>query len=662
MSGPTHRLAEAVQVLRTRTREGALPRQLVTRQLGNLARELLRRYPADPELWRAFENLRDADFALPPELILPSGDEAEVLQQVWSMTGAQKTDVAKLVLELPQPSVAPKEALALLELLLAVPSEEARVRVLVDHPAMHTDTHRHLAWNFRACLAFNRSFGPFQPEGWAQWLDDEAAQSLAPRWEGRLLRMGACQLNKEAQIAGLVPLCDGRVLGNWGLATWRRPALRELSPKLSEWMDRAAALDRSHLPPLPPMEKACLDVEEADAQGEVALGTQILLELLRTFPDDPGLRVLGRERARLLMDPALLAHVEGQAEGGLETIEPVLPALDVLARTSPAPPADVIERVRALGATGTPKDAEDLNLLEALGDHERATLACLDQGDPEALAQAARIVSRGKIRAELSAQVEAALRDGLPPDEEALAQSDTLRRRALWLASLLPAGPERHAWALRLDAASLGATVEASEIAPVEAATEDPHAPANRIAAAEDLLAEGHADGAAAIAIALVRRPDWNDLLPNFLRLVQALFRGNDVPLSLVEAIGRHIRSEGLVASPLLEMFRGDARAAHPILGVLHSISQDDGCAPMVRLQCLQAWLNVWRATATLPADDLIRPFMRRDGELLILACAMVAGHPAPVATAATFLAQYPPLEHPPSVWAQALLDMQAGP
>ena len=94
------------------------------------------------------------------------------------------------------------------------------------------------------------------------------------------------------------------------------------------------------------------------------------------------------------------------------------------------------------------------------------------------------------------------------------------------------------------------------------------------------------------------------------------------------------------------------------MLDVLYGIGKDDGVSDALRFDCLRAWLHVWRVTDTVPADELIRPFMRKDGGLLALAAATLAQVSDPPQVASDFLDSYPALEHLPSTWARHMLDM----
>jgi hypothetical protein len=272
--------------------------------------------------------------------------------------------------------------------------------------------------------------------------------------------------------------------------------------------------------------------------------------------------------------------------------------------------------------------------------------------------QAARIAAgSGDVGRE---QVREAILNRVPTDELKLGEDESARALVLCLLELLDDDNDRFVWSLRLAASSTAQPRSVQLEGEAVEDSDDPHTPANRLAAAEDLLAEGLIDGAAAIAASLLKHPTGPQLISRFAGLIQDLFRSAQVPLSLIEVVGRHIHTGGALALDLLAVFIDDPRAAHPILDVLHSIGRDRECPEVLRLNCLQAWLGVWQATDTLPADDLIRPFMRRDPHLLLLARGQLAGHPDPVAFAAQFLEKYPPLEHPPSTWVAALFELES--
>ena len=551
----------------------------------------------------------------------------------------------------------PRLARAVIEILLRVDGESDRVRLLLQSMAPFESKERLARWQLAAYLRFGH---PVNDGDLDAWLESEVS-GLRGIEAARLWRLLAVsRLNKSDSVghAWLTSSCGGYHLHHWEAALRRRPALAGESGEIQAFLRRATSVAGPDAPGITSMEQALIAVEDADKAGHYEVGTGALLTLLERFPMSRDLREAARQRAILLMDAGLAARLETEFDISCDV---ELPVFDELERSPTSEPVEVnqwCERLERLGTDGHCESDEDRRFLESAGALERAIDAWIALGSTQGLIEASRLAQHAQ--GSIQERVRNTLISHLDADEEELREDTAASSLAASLVSLLSPGPERRDWCVRLLAAD---ALPRTSLAPSEEPddrSEDPHSPSNRIAAGEDLLAEGHVDGAASIASSLLGKIEDLSVGDRYLAFVRTIFRQSDVPLAFKESVGRHIRSRGMFARGLLELFATDPRAAHPMLEVLHNIGKDGEVSDEFRFHCLRAWLRVWRVTDTVPADTFIRPFMRRDGGLLVLAAASIAGLSDPLAIASEFLRTYPSLEHPPSTWARQLLDLGA--
>jgi hypothetical protein len=650
--GPAHELATLAHRLRERIDQGGLAPHMVRRQLRGLGLELLRRYPTDVELWKGFEALRTAGFQPPSGGVIPSGGEHEVLERVWAMSDAEVSACVVGLLELPDPAKDMGRSRAVIELLLRVGSEEKRVELLRNALAARESAHTIRRWQVLETLRSEEGLGI--PDDAASWAPLQSMPLEGVEGARVLRSMAATHLKRLTSKSSdwLVPCCGSHMLMNWEATLRRRPATRSELRSVGDLLDQAKTLARSDSVGYTPLERTLLHAEEEDRKGNYDSATESLLGALSRFPSAPELRAVLIARAQLLLDGELAALLEADFGCASADITPHGGALRLNRGTEKVVPQDWCERIDRLGVEGSCVDDDDRFFLEQAGSIARATQSWLDVGSSCALIEASRIASQHSE--DMKEPVIETLLAHVTADEFELKAHETQRELASWLATLLEEGSARRDWRVRLAAA--GVTFSSETLTP-PSDSDDPHSPVNRLSAGEDLLAEGHMDGASAIAASLMGKVDWSELLERFFRFLRDIFRSVDVPLALIEVVGRQIR-QGPLAGGLLTLFGSDPRAAHPMLDVLYAIGKDSAVSEALRTKCLRAWIGVWRATDTVPADGLIRPFMRQDGGLLVLASALASGAADPVGVAARFLQAYPPLEHPPSTWGRCMLDM----
>jgi hypothetical protein len=650
--GPAHELAVLAHRLRERIDQGGLAPHMVRRQLRGLGLELLRRYPTDVELWKGFETLRTAGFQPPTGGAIPSGGEHEVLERVWAMSEAEVAACVAGLLELPDPGKDIGRSRAVIEVLLRAGSEEKRVELLREALSARESAETMSRWRVLETLRSEEESDV--PEDISTW-SPLKGMPLEGVEGARVLRtMAVHHLQRMASdaLSWLVPCCGSHMLMNWEASLRRRPATRSELRVVGDLLDQAKTLAGLDAVAYTPLERTLLEAEEADRKGNYESATESLLGALARFPSSPELRAVLMARTQLLLDGELAARLEADFGCVSVNITPHAGSLRLNTRAEETVPFGWCERIERLGVDGSCLDDDDRFFLEQAGSIARATRSWLNVGSPDALVEASRIAS---CQSEgLKEPVIATLLAQVAPDERELEVSDTQRELAAWLVTLLDEGSDRRDWRVRLAVAGAMFSPE-TLCAPTD--SDDPHSPANRLSAGEDLLAEGHMDGASAIAASLMGKVDWPELLERFFRFLRDIFRSVDVPLALIEVVGRQIR-QGPLAEGLLALFGSDPRAAHPILDVLYAIGKDPQVPEARRTKCLCAWIGVWRVTDTVPADGLIRPFMRQDGGLLVLASALASGSTDPVGVAARFLETYPSLEHPPSTWGRCMLDM----
>lgn len=514
----------------------------------------------------------------------------ETARVLGRWSAEDRAERARDLVNLPDPKAAPELAWATLELLLRVPGEEERALELIAR--MHK---ANLDASRLALAEFRRGSGD-----WGQRLATlRTTKGALP--EG--LRRAASSVLRSANVPWLVPFADDTAIANVALAVRRRPALAREHERIFDWLDQAK--------PAPFVAEA----EAADQAGDTERGTTLLIAALDAhgWPGDRE-AVLAARRA-LLLD---------------EVPRPW--RFPLPAPTPPAPPhGGWAKQLR-----GEPEPA----LLEHLGDRKRAAEAYLSAG---------RVADALRFRDVLDdARLVAALGKGIPDDERTIAANP---QPALSIYALLAPGPERDMLALRLAAAgqALGPVM-----APIEAAaSEDPHHPENRLAAASDLLAAGRVDPAGNILAALVRKAD-EGAPPRLWTVAAQALEAEEPSPDLVHAATRALHA-------LVPALRDNPSAAFTLHEPLLQHAQDPSRGDAERLAALEAWLNIWRATETPPDPASLESLRHSEPELLAVAAARLAEAPSPSATMATFLAAHPTFETTPDAFSEGLLALSLG-
>lgn len=531
------------------------------------------------------------------------------------------------------------------------------------------------------------------------------------------LRLAAAAVIAHAGAHGsswMTPVLGGRRVANVSLALARRPALADdLAPAL-RWLQQAERLSPGRAEG--GAEGLVSAADEADRGGRFQEGT---IRLLRALERSGGREDLGEAvfaRGLALLDAGLLDRA-GEALGGSEGIDRGLDpdgerAAILTARAwrpapnpaiRPVPPAggweEVLPRLAARpdvaegGALVSTGDAagdapdeegpreheaeadasgwsrEDLALLEAAGSVGRAARGWLARGEAPALLHAARL-AQALNDAERGSLVDA-LRTAACADEEVLARDATGRAVATQLLALAPDASDAPLWELRLRAAAAGAGGDAPVGGTDASGTEeplaadasppaaDPHSPSSRLAAAADLLAAGNLEAAGAILGALIRKLDAPELRERVVDLAMEILRQDDPPTAFVGQAARALVASGPVPAALVARLVRDPGAAYALHDSLRRAAQSDSpLGDLRRVELLEAWLGIWRATRTPPALDATRALMRHAPHLLALAAFRAAGASDPVTEAVTFVARHPPKKVTAERWADALVAL----
>ncbi|MGM0574756.1 MAG: hypothetical protein ACQEXJ_07625 [Myxococcota bacterium] len=615
------------------------------------------------------ERLATGGFDPPHPTTLPEGTPMEVWTALTGRTDADRAALATSIVDPPDPAEDPDLATRTLELLLLVPAEHDRAARLLERLAPRADADQVALWRFRLAAAEIPDTARDDAEAWEALLASlRELDGRRPDLSAVGLRVAAAGLLSAKDAHGadwLAPVLDGRRVVNRAAALGRRPALREALAPAIEWLERA-----DHLAPSAadePVETALSEVEALDTSGRLEEGTEHLLEILARSGDRPDLARAAGARAALLLAPSLAAQAVAH---GAEAEAPDTEALRALARrplpspevTPPtAPETRWTARARSLGsAPAPPEDTEALAFLEAAGSIARAARGWLGRGTDEGLLQAWRLAD--DLSGDDRAALVAALTDRVPDDELVLAGDEAGHRLGRALRTLLPEGAALTWQTVRLRVSRTGPDEGTSSPANGTAQDpDDPHSPANRLAAAGELWTADRPDAAGAIVASLLRRLEDPEVTPHLLRLALRLLALESPPEGIVPAAERAILAGGPVGEALLERLARAPLAAHPLHAALHRAALDRRRSDALRVRLLEAWLGIWRATNTPPEPSSLTDLMHADAALAPLAAARLASRRDPVADAAAFLAEHPPLETPPSTWADSLLALCRG-
>lgn len=671
MYSPSAELAAAVQ----RMRDADVGRAEAARRLRGFGLELLRRFPADEELFIGFSKLRDNGFVPPRALELPAGGADEVRLSLESYSADELSALAATLLNLPEPSADPEGAARVLELLILVPAEHARARSLIARAEGHVPAGR------LRLAELSLALGEGDPDLEALLEPLRGLADEAPRELGTALRLAASHaLSERTGVTGgdwLHPVLGGRRVANMVLALRRRPALRDELDDVVALYEEADRVSPGRAEG--GIEGLVSAADSADARGDFEEGTARLERALERSGERVDLAEALMHRAAALLDPTLAERAartqgvhsdEAERRSLTRAARARIAAPEVSAPASPESGWTAL--VQAVGSEGEPADTDALAFLEAAGASERAARGHLAAGDLLQTFRLVRALGEAAPADTLVAPLVDALRAAVSEDEAELADAEGPLRdhaRALW--HLLPEGVERRLLGIRLRATGEPAPAPAADLLdPGGLAEDDPHSPTSRLAAGIDLFEDGRYDAAGAIVAALLRHPD--DAPEGLDRLAGRLLSLEDPPLVVVAGVERALKRPDAFGERFRQLLLDDPLAAFPLHEALladavgtetkGAAAVDVGAPDALRVAWLQAWLGIWAATGTAPGPESVRPFMKGGAiGLLPLAAARLSGAPDPVARAAAFLAGHDPHEVASPAYAEALVALAAG-
>jgi hypothetical protein len=581
--------------------------------LSRFGRSLLVQAPTDRLLAAAFARLAERGFTLPPPPpdALPREEPGRVFAR-W--TAEDRASVAAALVTLPDPIQDPVAAFAAFELLVRVPAELGRARLLLDtlnaaagrarEGRGGPDAHTLALAGLRLALAEAAATGVRPDLG--QLLAAFRRQGHAPTTAAALRLAASYELQQPSRqppprgLDWLVPVADGAAVPGLALALARRPALGDESPRVIDWLAEAGP---------PPWLAAA---EDADRRGDFTMGSQLLQAALEAHATPSERDAAMAARARLLGVDA------GRAS-----------ALDALFPLPPTPPADaprsgwsaILARIFDRSPIAI-ANRDEAAIASLLGERRLVAEYLLGCKDPAVIADV-HILGRESVRDTLALPI--------PRDEVVIARDPTT---ALRVHRLLDPGPERALLGLRLVGAGIAPLSVANEIGPATApeaaendepmpAPDDPHHPEQRLAAARILADNGQLDAAAAIASALLRRLDRHaprGLLP----LVAELLEHDEPPRELVTAVARALDDDRRSA-PLLALLVARPLAAYGLHAELYDYAIDPSRPDARRADAIAAWLHLWIASETAPDSLGIRRMRETDAPLLAVAVARLA-------------------------------------
>lgn len=659
MSTPTARLQTSVDATRAALDAGEITRLRACRRVARHCRAALRKHPFDNELSLAVSHVAALGFFPPAHAELPPGDDEEL----WcTLTGRQDVELITLAANFvawPEPSEEPEEAKRILALFLLVASEHERAHTLLEALVPHAAPSTIALWRFRLASAQLDQAAQCDPDAWSALLEPLRALGQDGAAElGSALHVAASALIANSTAHGaewMQPVLGGQMILSARLALRRRPVLREeLAPAIA-WLEEGERLVKR--PALPLID--ILDgVDAADAAGDFRTGTAQLEAALSMAADRHDLAPALAARAAALGDAVLMARATALGAAAV-TYTPIAdsvsePDIAVASRGMEA----WTSALQELADPDTLPDAPDrLVFLEHAGSRRRAARGWMARGEPSDLLQAVRLADA--LTSEEAELLTARMLKALPDDELTFDPIDEMLGHSLY--SRLTDDAQHTVLALRLGAMShvSNAPVTASDHLPTQQPdVDDPHSLENRLAAAKELLEAERMDAAGAILAALLRHdagPDGRNALVDLT--VQAL-RAEEPAGALVTAATRAILGEDEPGPTLLSRLVENAMAAYAVHDGLHTGALDRRRPESLRVRLLEAWFGIWSATKTPPDPVGLQDLMHVDPVLLPLAASRLASLPDPVASAAAFLVEHPPLETTPAEYGRALLDL----
>jgi hypothetical protein len=657
---PDKRLADHAAMLREASDTGILAPAQARFELARAGQVLLAAHPNHSALWQSFAILRDRSFNPPPPMELPSGSPTTLRTLLSGRQNEDLRELATAFVTVPDPEQSLETCMGLMELLLLIP-EHARADALLEQLKPHVAPELAAFWRLRLKLTVNASE--------TEELDEfNTLLALSP--PGSIERvlgsmsMAASRAHLYSQTSAITPLCGNSLVANTHLSVSFDPELRNTAAEVLHHVSEA--LDQlSQCPPISdPLTALILQAEEADRQGRFTDGSQTMVQALTRYPLRKDLAMAARRRAELTLDAQLsaLLNESGVIEGDsldLGRIQRVssrpldTTSLNLRSKALACQPPDQwTDRCVTLASEGKCRDDHDRFFLEAAGARYRAALSWLEVGDIDALRHVARLFDT--LQVEDHNRWLEGIRQSLSTNTSPL-KKHGLRDLAFHLWKALPEGPEKYVLERQLKHVA-----STSPPRKQEKPSTDPHDPANRLAAASDLILVDRIEAASAIVVAVLRRADDDSLDSEICTLVQSLLRLDTPPLTAEEAVARRIRQGDTLASALVRMLIDDPRAAHAIHGPLISIGADKALSDKHRVDTLQAWLGIWKATGSSPPASTIRPLMSGSESLLLMAAGKALDVEDPVAYASVFLDRMPTGSTSAAEWARNLLEWSA--
>jgi len=588
-------------------------------------------------------------------------------------TPDERRAAATALLTVPDPARDWRASEVAAELLLA--AEDSRVERLIQAALSVTDLsdeRRSTAalWRFR--WALGALDGQDQP-GLEAALDEARDAGATGAELAEALRLSASTAIAAANAPGaewIVPCAGGRRVANLAAALLRRPALADELGNALSWLKEAEALSPGRGEG--GIEGIVSAAEEADRSGRLDEGGERLQRAWSRAGGSDDLAAALEARSAVLMEPRW-ARLVAEAGGALDTAAvapPTLAPKQPLVQ-APAPPdtgwADQLPALAVPAGSESEPAVEPAHraLLEAAGAHRRAAVAWLQRGALTAHLHAHRL--RDALPPGSRDQLLETLQAAIAPDEHELASDPTLYAGAVALLELLPqdAEAQRRGWELRLRAVAPAA--ETSDDDAPAAADDDPHSTANRLAAAADLASAGRLEAAASVVAALFKHVETDEDRRTLIAVSRDILKDPEPPPSFVGAVERllaggfHADGDGglrqKTAAAMLDALVTSPLMAYPLHASLHRAAVEaEGLNDLQRVRLLEAWLGIWRATATPPAVDAVRKVARAAPLLMALAAFRLAGAEDPITAAVDFHARYPSRTTSATALADALL------
>lgn len=675
-------------------------------------RQLLAWAPWDAALVDAAKRLVARKMDPPRPLDLPETlTPYEALERFERWSSDELRMSAEAILSLPTPEDWRASAVAM-ELLIAARDTRRDSQLAVMLSGAGTDDERLSQcglWTFRMELDRLSTGDAGQGDDLAAGLEgllESARQRCSAADLAEALRIAATAWIPETSAPGahwLVPCAGGRRIANLTIALQRRPALSEAMGPAMDWLTEAEALCGARA--TGGVAGIISAAEEADATGRYELGGERLLRALERSGGQPDLIAAVAARADVLMQPQLMAGLN--AHEAVETVSeapnvtggaPHSPADDddsddyndsvldtateaPLPQLSAVPPPaapqnDWAVQLEGLATTDANEDRPpgwaELALLEAAGAGHRAALGYLALGTSDSPRRLEALLQAQRLRSSLDdaeqLRLTEALFDGSSDDEFELAQDPTTWR--ITYAWLQAATSPRLWWEVRLRASvpqqwariQEPLVVGANDTASTDEES-DPHSTSSRIAAAADLVSAGRLEAASTVVSALFKHVTTSAQRQQLISISRDILKDDAPPPGFVGAVERLISAPGdepcrlQTADAMVDALVASATMAYPLHASLHrAAGEAEALSDPQRVRLLQAWLGIWRATATPPAVDAVRKLSRQVPLLLALAAFRIAGADDPVSAAVEFNTRYPPRTTSATALADALL------